>query len=76
MGFSVVGHRFSRNPSLDKLFKKINQNVLVVLELLLEGGVAHDLLVVPDFLHSDLLQFLRVVSAYEENKITFIFRAE
>ena len=76
MGFSVVGHRFSRNPSLDKLLEKINQNVLVVLDLLLEGGVAHDLLVVPDFLHSDLLQVLRIVSAYEENKITFIFRAE
>ena len=50
------------------LFNNIHEDVLELgaRELLLEGGVAEYLLFVPDLLNGDLLQNIRVVSAYRE----------
>ena len=50
------------NLSLEKLFEEVKHEVLVALELPLEGGVAQHLLVGPELLHGDLLQLSGVVS--------------
>ena len=54
----------------DKFLEKINHDVLA--QLLQEGGVAEDLLVLPELLHGDLLQGSSgVMNGCRENKIRF-----
>ena len=53
--YSRVDDMRSRSDhSEDKFLEKINHDVLA--QLLQEGGVAEDLLVLPELLHGDLLQ--------------------
>ena len=46
-----------------QLLNELEQNVLVVLQLLPEGGVGEDLPLLPELVHGNLLQLIRAVSA-------------
>ena len=46
-----------------QLLNELEQNVVVVLQLLPEGGVGEDLPLLPEFVHGNLLQLIRAVSA-------------
>ena len=46
-----------------QLLNELEQNVLVVLQLLPEGGVGEDLPLIPELVHGNLLQLIRAVSA-------------
>ena len=46
-----------------QLLNELEQNVLVVLQLLPEGGVGEDLPLIPELVHGNLLQGIGVVFA-------------
>ena len=57
-------------------FNNLKQEILDLddLELLLEGGVAEYLLLLPELLNGDLFQVIGVVNGCGENKIIFYLK--